>query len=77
MEEAARVEVEETKEGAKVVGTKAWNRTHAAVNELHDKIKDIEVVKPSGKLVGKVAAFITKPVADFINGVKDGYKGDK
>lgn len=74
-EEATRVE--EVKEGVEVVGTKSWNRTYKACGELYDKVKDIKVVKPAGKLTGKVAALITKPVTNFINGVKDGYKGDK
>jgi len=77
MEEATRVEVEQAEESVDVVGTKSWNRAHKACGELYDKVKHIEVVKPGGKLVGKVAALITKPVTNFISGVKVGYKGDK
>ena len=78
MEEATRVEeVQQAEESVEVVGTKSWNRTYKACGELYDKVKDIKVVKPAGKLTGKVAALITKPVTSFINGVKDGYKGGK
>lgn len=74
MEEATRVEVPQAEEGVKVVGTKSWNRTHKAVGELYDKVKDLEVVKPGGKLVGKVAATLAKPFTSFVNGVKEGWK---
>jgi ribosomal protein L6P/L9E len=74
MEEVGKVEVEEAKEGVKVVGTKAWNRTHAAISELHDKVKDIKVTKPGGKLVGKIAATLARPITNFVSGVKEGWK---
>lgn len=73
MEEEVK-EVQEAKEGVTVVGTKAWNRTHAAISELHDKVKDIKVVKPGGKLVGKAAATLAKPFTNFVKGVKEGWK---
>jgi len=78
MEEVSQTQevnqTQEAKEGVKVVGTKAWNRTHAAISELHDKVKDIEVVKPGGKLIGKAAATLAKPFTNFVNGVKEGWK---
>ena len=74
MEEATRVEVQPAEEGVEVVGTKSWNRTHKAVGELYDKVKDIEVVKPGGKLIGKIAATLAKPFTSFVNGVKEGWK---
>jgi hypothetical protein len=71
-EEATRVE--EVKEGVEVVGTKSWNRTYKACGELYDKVKDIKVTKPSGKLIGKVAATLVKPITSFVGGVKEGWK---
>ena len=69
------VEVEEKKENrVVVVGTKSWNRTYKACGELYDKVKDVEINKNAGKLTGKLASMITKPIANFINGVKDGYR---
>ena len=74
MEEATRVEVPQAEEGVEVVGTKSWNRTYKACGELYDKVKDIKVTKHSGKLIGKVAATLVKPITSFVGGVKEGWK---
>ena len=63
MEEVSQTQevnqTQEAKEGVKVVG---------------NKVKDIKIVKPGGKLVGKAAATLAKPFTNFVNGVKEGWK---
>lgn len=67
-------EVRQAEEGVEVVGTKSWNRTYKACGELYDKVKDINVVQPGGKLIGKAAATLAKPLTNFVKGVKEGWK---
>lgn len=78
MEEVSQTQeakVEEKKDNRiVVVGTKAWNSTYKGISSLHERVKDIHIVEPTGKVTGKLAGAIAKPFITFAKAVKDGYK---
>ena len=66
----------EEKKQSKVVvyGSKKWNETYKKVCDLHARVKDIEIAKPTGNKLGVLAAKVARPFVSAYDGFKEGLK---